>query len=133
MTDAINMQPEDKGGIGMVLPSRHLRYLHSKRHVQWMRNPDTLAEAQLRCFEEWKEDQLRDSVSRRHINWAKDGKSGQTWPGMATAAKAYGELRSKMAGLNEPKGSVTQLPPWNTAIFQRATGATYQCPALIRK
>ena len=33
----------------------------------------------------------------------------------------------------EPKGSVTQLPLWNTAIFQRETGATYQCPALIRR
>ena len=139
MTDAINMQPEDKGGIGMVLPSQYLLYLHSKRYVQWMRSPDILTGAQLSSFEEWKGDQLQDSISRRHANWAKEpvqksgGKSGRTWPGMATAAKAYGELRSKMAGLSDPKESATLLPLWNTAIFQRATGPTYQCPALIRK
>ena len=38
-----------------------------------------------------------------------------------------------MAGLSEPKESVILLPLWNTAIFQRATGAMYQCPALIRQ
>ena len=38
-----------------------------------------------------------------------------------------------MPGLNEPKGLSTQLPLWNTAVFQKETGATYQCPALIRK
>ena len=52
---------------------------------------------------------------------------------MATVAKVDGELHSKMAGLNEPKESVTRLPLSNTAIFQRQTGATYQCPALIRR
>ena len=45
--------------------------------------------------------------------------------GMATAAKAYGELRSRMKGLHEPKASVKQLPLWNMAILQRETGATY--------
>ena len=140
MTDAINMQPEDKGGIGMVLPSQHLLHLHSKRYgVQWVKTPDTLAGAQLRSFKECKGDQLQDSISRRHVPWAKepvqksDGKSGLTWPGMATAPKAYRELQSKMAGLNEPKESVTLLTLWNTAIFQRETGATDQCLALIRK
>ena len=28
-----------------------------------------------------------------------DGRSGQAWPGMATAAKAYGKIRSKVPGL----------------------------------
>ena len=37
--------------------------------------------------------------------------------------------------LHEPEASVTQLPLWNTAVYTaiRETGATYQCPALIRK
>ena len=48
-----------------------------------------------------------------------DGKSGMPWLGMATAAKAYGELRTKMLGLNEPKGSATQLSLWNMAVFRR--------------
>ena len=68
MMDAINMQQEDKGGIGMVLPLQYLLYLHSKRYLQSMRNPDTLTGAQLRSFKEWKGDQLQDSISRRHIN-----------------------------------------------------------------
>ena len=42
---------------------------------------------------------------------------------MGTAAKAYRELRSKMRGLHEPRASITQLPLWNTAVFQRETGA----------
>ena len=139
MTDAINMQPEDKGGIGMILPSQYLRFLHSKRYVYLIKNPDTLTGAQLRSFEEWKGDQLQDKLSRKHINWSKepvrkaDGESGRPWLGMATAAKAHEELRPKMAGLHEPKESVTRPPLWNTAIFQRETGATYQCPALLRR
>ena len=59
------MQPEDKGGIGMILPSQYLLYVHSKRYVHWMKNPDTLTGAQLRSFEEWKGNQLQDSVSRK--------------------------------------------------------------------
>ena len=101
--------------------------------------PPPVTGAQLRSFEDGKGNQLQDSVSGKHVNWLKepvqksDGKSGRPWPGMATGAKPYGELRSKMTGLNGRKGSITQLPLWNTAIFQRETGATYQCPALIRK
>ena len=131
MTDSISMQHEEKGGIRMVLPSLYLLYLHSKRYVRWMKDPDSLAGAQLESFNAWKGGQLTDSIGRRHVNWSRepvqqtDGRSGEIWPGMATAAKAYGELRSKVPGLNEPKGSVTQLPLWNTAIFQRGTGATY--------
>ena len=107
----------------MTLPSQYLLYLHCKRYVQWMKNPDTLTGAQLKSFEDWKGNQLQDSLSRRHVNWSKepvqksDGKSGMPWPGMATVAKAYGELRFKVPSLNEPKGSVTQLPLWNMAFF----------------
>ena len=61
-----------------------------------------------------------------------DGKSGHPWPGRAAAAKAYGELRSNMSGLHMPKAAVAQLPLWNTAVFQRDMGATYQCRTLIR-
>ena len=38
-----------------------------------------------------------------------------------------------MRGLPQPKASIPQLPLWNTAVFQREPGATYQGPALIRK
>ena len=52
MTDAINMRPEEKGGIGMILPFDYLRYLHSKRYVNWMKSPGSLTGAQLRSFGE---------------------------------------------------------------------------------
>ena len=59
-------------------------HLHSKRYVNWMKNPDSLTGAQPRSFEEWKGDQLADSQSKRHTNWSKepvqkaDRRSG--WP-----------------------------------------------------
>ena len=107
--DAINMQLGGKGGIGMILPSRYLLSLHSKRYINRMNSSDSLTGAQLRPFEEWKGDQPKDSLSRRHTKWSEqpvqkaDGKSGRSWPGMTTATKAYGEFCSKRKDLHEPK------------------------------
>ena len=62
-----------------------------------------------------------------------DGRSGQVWPGMATAAKVYGEIRSKVTSLRIPENDIEELPLWSSAISQRETEATYRCPARIRK
>mmetsp|Transcript_10616 Transcript_10616/g.18825 ORF Transcript_10616/g.18825 Transcript_10616/m.18825 type:complete len:209 (-) Transcript_10616:44-670(-) len=131
LTDAINMQPVGKGGIRIILPSQYLLHLHSKRYAAWMQNPDSLVGQQRRSFEEWKGAQISDGLSRRHINWSKepvqksDGKAGKLWPVMATSAKAYGELRSKVPGLELPRMEVDGLPLWNPAIFQKDSGVTY--------
>ena len=54
MTDSINVQLESKGGIGTILPSHYLLYVHSKRYAGWMRHPDSLTGVQLRSFHDWK-------------------------------------------------------------------------------
>ena len=33
MTEAIAMQPREEGGIGMILPSTYLLYIHSQRYI----------------------------------------------------------------------------------------------------
>ena len=86
ITNFVNMQPENKGGIGMVLPSYYLCYIRSKRFRRVAkpelpyRNTTTLLHG---LYPIAKGDQLFDGLSRRHIDLSKE-------PAQKSGRKRYG-------------------------------------------
>ena len=47
-------------------------------------------------------------------------------------AKAYGQLKSGLTGMNIPMVQLAQIPLWDNTVFQTNTGVSYRCPKLMR-
>ena len=56
----------------------------------------------------------------------------KAWTALATSAKAYGQLKSRLTGMNIPMSQMAQIPLWDNTIFQTDTGVSYRCPRLMR-
>ena len=113
MTEAIAMQPEEEGGIGMILPST---YVHCERYLRWMKDPELLTSEGRQELDEWREGRLGHRLSRVHVQLASRpvvygvARGDKPWPAVATLAKAYGEPGTSMRSLSIPRRDILKVP-----------------------
>ena len=56
----------------------------------------------------------------------------KAWRPLATSAKAYGQLKAKLRGMQIPITQMAQIPLWDNTVFQTDTGVSYKSSKLVR-